>query len=35
MNDAETFATEVPTRWVGPLRVSGEAVAPNAPHAEI
>lgn len=32
---AETFATEVPTRWVGPLRVSGDAVAPNAPHAEI
>lgn len=35
MNTAETFSTEVPTRWVGPLRVSGDAVAPNAPHEEI
>lgn len=35
MNDAPTFATEVPTRWVGPLRVSGDAVAPDAPYAEI
>ncbi len=35
MNQAETFATEVPTRWVGPLRVSGDAVAPNEPHTEV
>lgn len=35
MNQAETFATEVPTRWVGPLRVSGDAVARNAPYTEI
>ena len=35
MNDSDTFATAIPTRWVGPLRVSGDAVAPDAPHAEI
>lgn len=35
MNHAETFSTGVPTRWVGPLRVSGDAVAPDAPYAEI
>lgn len=35
MSTAGTFATEVPTRWVGPLRVSGDAVAPNAPYAEV
>lgn len=34
-SDAETFATEVPTRWVGPLRVSGDAVAPGEPHTEV
>ncbi|WP_147915247.1 hydroxymethylglutaryl-CoA reductase [Ruania zhangjianzhongii] len=26
MNQSETPATEIPTRWVGPLRVSGNAV---------
>lgn len=35
MKNAATFATEIPTRWVGPLRVSGDAVAPGLPHAEI
>lgn len=35
MNTAETFLTGVPTRWVGPLRVSGDAVSPDAPYAEI
>lgn len=35
MNTAETFDTGVPTRWVGPLRVSGDAVAPHAPYEEI
>lgn len=35
MNHSETFATEVPTRWVGPLRVSGDAVAPNGEHTEV
>lgn len=35
MNIAETFSTEVPTRWVGPLRVSGSDIAPNAAHEEI
>lgn len=35
MNTAETFSTEVPTRWVGPLRVSGDAVAPGEPYTEI
>lgn len=35
MNTNETFATEVPTRWVGPLRVSGDAVAPTGQHIEI
>ncbi|NLB46250.1 MAG: hydroxymethylglutaryl-CoA reductase, partial [Microbacteriaceae bacterium] len=35
MKNAETFATEIPTRWVGPLRVSGDSVAPGQPHAEI
>lgn len=35
MSTAGTFATEVPTRWVGPLRVSGDAVSPDAPYAEI
>lgn len=27
MHDRETFATEIPTRWVGPLRVSGDSFA--------
>lgn len=35
MKNAETFATEIPTRWVGPLRVSGDSVSPGQPHAEI
>jgi hydroxymethylglutaryl-CoA reductase (NADPH) len=35
MTHAETFVTAIPTRWVGPLRVSGDAVAPNAPHTEV
>lgn len=26
MTDPQIFATEIPTRWVGPLRLSGEAV---------
>lgn len=30
-----TFPTPIPTRWVGPLRVSGSAVSPDAPYAEI
>ncbi|PRI11421.1 hydroxymethylglutaryl-CoA reductase [Leucobacter massiliensis] len=35
MTDSDTLVTEIPTRWVGPLRVSGDAVAGDAPHAEI
>ncbi|NLA65658.1 MAG: hydroxymethylglutaryl-CoA reductase [Leucobacter sp.] len=33
--NTETFATEVPTRWVGPLRVSGDAVARGLSHTEV
>ena len=35
MNDPGTFSTEVPTRWVGPLRISGEAIANGEPYAEV
>lgn len=35
MTHAETFATEIPTRWVGPLRISGDAVAAGQPHVEV
>jgi len=35
VKDAATFATEIPTRWVGPLRVSGAAVSPDAPFTEV
>ncbi|WP_449277247.1 hydroxymethylglutaryl-CoA reductase [Leucobacter sp. GX24907] len=35
MNQSETFSTAVPTRWVGPLRISGEAVSSGAQHTEI
>ncbi|GAB2568315.1 hydroxymethylglutaryl-CoA reductase [Leucobacter ruminantium] len=35
MNDPGTFSTEVPTRWVGPLRISGDAIAKGEPYAEV
>lgn len=30
-----TTTTEIPTRWVGPLRVSGAAVAADEPYTEV
>lgn len=35
MNDTGTFSTDVPTRWVGPLRISGAAIAPGEPYTEV
>ncbi|MFT4232771.1 MAG: hydroxymethylglutaryl-CoA reductase [Leucobacter sp.] len=39
MNDPDTIVTEIPTRWVGPLRVSGDAITGGgsnaAEHSEI
>lgn len=35
MSDPRTFITEIPSSWVGPLRVSGEAVAPDGGHVEV
>ena len=31
----QTTITGIPTTWVGPLRVSGEALAPNGTHTEV
>ncbi|MGO1537771.1 MAG: hydroxymethylglutaryl-CoA reductase [Leucobacter sp.] len=35
MSVTGTPATQIPTRWVGPLRVSGDAVSPDAQFAEV
>jgi len=35
MSERRTFTTEIPSSWVGPLRVSGAAVSPDAPYAEV
>jgi hydroxymethylglutaryl-CoA reductase (NADPH) len=35
VNDSDTIVTEIPTRWVGPLRVSGDDITTDAPYSEI
>lgn len=35
MPNQETFATEIPTRWVGPMRVSGEAFSATGGYEEV
>ena len=35
MNEAASTTTAIPTRWVGPLRVSGDAIARDAPYEEV